>query len=116
MTSTNHVLLTGRIAKPPRRSFRPDGSWVVQFPLELDDSCDPENPKTRSLIEVVAFGKLAEVGPGDLEPGQHLQVEGRLRQRQWRTPEGKHRTRTEVIATGLQPLDRRNTGERGKEA
>ena len=115
MTSTNHVLLTGRIAKPPRRSFRPDGSWVVQFPLELDDSGDPEKPKTRSLIEVVAFGKLAEVGPGHLVPGTHLQVEGRLRQRQWRTPEGKHRTCTEVIATDLQTLDRRDTGERGKE-
>jgi single-strand DNA-binding protein len=114
VTSTNHVLLTGTIAKPPRRSFRPDGSWAVQFPLELDDSGDPENPKTRSLIEIVAFGKLAEVGPGPLEAGQHLQVEGRLRQRQWRTAEGKHRTCTEVIATDLQTLDRRNSGERGK--
>jgi single-strand DNA-binding protein len=115
VTSTNHVLLTGRIAKPPRRSFRPDGSWVVQFPLELDDSGDPENPKTRSLIEVVAFGKLAEAGSSPLLAGQYLQVEGRLRQRQWRTPEGRQRMRTEVIATDLQSLDRRNSGERGKE-
>jgi single-strand DNA-binding protein len=115
VTSTNHVLLTGRIAKPPRRSFRPDGSWVVQFPLELDDSDDPEKPKTRSLIEVVAFGKLAEAGSAHLLAGQDVQVEGRLRQRQWRTPEGRQRTRTEVIATDLQSLDRRNSGERGKE-
>jgi single-strand DNA-binding protein len=115
VTSTNHVLLTGKIAKSPRRSFRPDGSWVVQFPLELDDSGDPENPKTRSLIEVVAFGKLAEAGSTHLLTGQHLQVEGRLRQRQWRTPEGRQRMRTEVIATDLQSLDRRNSGERGKE-
>lgn len=88
---------------------------MIQFPLELDDSGDPENPKTRSVIEVVAFGKPAEAGSGQLVPGQHLQVEGRLRQRQWRTPEGKHRTCTEVIATDLQSLDRRNSGERGKE-
>jgi single-stranded DNA-binding protein len=108
-------MLTGKIAKPPRRSFRPDGSWVVQFPLELDDPGDPENPKTRSLVEVVAFGKLAEAGPGHLVTGQYLQVEGRLNQRQWRTPEGRQRTCTEVIATDLQTLDRRNSGERGKE-
>ncbi len=115
MTSTNRVILTGRIAKPPRRSFRPDGSWVVQFPLELDDPGDPERAKARSVIEVVAFGELAEVRSGHLELGQYLQVEGRLRQRQWRTPEGKNRTCTEVIATGLQTLDGRNSGERGKE-
>jgi single-stranded DNA-binding protein len=87
---------------------------VIQFPLELDDSGDSKNPKTRSLIEIVAFGKLAEVGSSPLEAGQHLQVKGRLRQRQWRTAEGKHRTCTEVIATDLQTLDRRNSGERGK--
>ena len=85
---------------------------MVQFSLELDDPCDPVHPKARSLIDVVAFGKLAETGLGPLESGQHLQVEGRLRQRQWRTPEGKNRTCTEVIATDLQILDRRNSGER----
>ncbi len=89
---------------------------MVQFLLELDDAGDPEHPKARSLIDVVAFGKLAEPRPEPLETGQHLQVEGRLRQRRWRTPEGKNRTCTEVIATDLQTLDRRNSGERRKEA
>jgi single-stranded DNA-binding protein len=52
----------------------------------------------------VAIGKLAEVKL-DLQSGQHLLVIGQLHQRSWKTPEGKNRTRTEVIAMDLRAID-----------
>jgi len=122
MNSCNRVILTGKIATPPRRSYRPDGSPVVQFPLELNDSRDPADQALhrhgtgpfpergdrghagRSLINIVAFGKLAEFKFDLLQSGQRLRVEGQLKQRRWQTPEGKSRTRTEVIATDLQTV------------
>jgi single-stranded DNA-binding protein len=52
----------------------------------------------------VAIGKLAEFKL-DLQRGEHLLVIGRLNQRSWRTPEGKNRTRTEVIATDLRTIE-----------
>lgn len=115
MIPTNRVILTGRIAKPPRQSFRPDGACVIQFPFELDDSDEPSARKGLNLIDVVAFGKLAEAESGRLQSGQHLRVEGRLKQRRWQTPEGRNRTCTEVIATDLRSLDNMNRGERGEE-
>jgi single-stranded DNA-binding protein len=57
------------------------------------------------LIQVVAFGKLAEFKSDFFQTGQHLLVVGQLNQRQWQTPEGRHRTLTEVIATGLRRLE-----------
>jgi len=126
MNSCNRVILTGRVATPPRRSYRPDGSPVVQFPLELNDSKDPagqplhphgtgQSPERggrghagRSLINIVAFGKLAEFKFDLLQSGQRLRVEGQLKQRRWQTPEGKNQTRTEVIATDLQTVDEVN--------
>ena len=112
MTSVNRVVLTGRIAKPVKRLYRPDGSPVIQFPLEVDDLEDSPASSLRdarrpgrSLIEIVAIGKSAETDLERLPVGQRLQIEGRLHQRSWRTPEGKNRTRVEVIATDLRIIE-----------
>jgi single-stranded DNA-binding protein len=56
----------------------------------------------------VAFGELAEFKLDLLQSGQPLLVVGRLNQRHWQTPEGKKRTRTEVIATDLRRLEELN--------
>jgi single-strand DNA-binding protein len=117
MTSYNRVILTGKVATLPRRHYRPDGSPVIQFPLELDDPKDLSGQALhrdgtgqggRSLIDVVAFGELAEFKLDLLQSGQSLLVVGRLNQRHWQTPEGKKRTRTEVIATDLRRLEELN--------
>jgi single-strand DNA-binding protein len=133
MTSCNRVILTGRVATPPRRSYRPDGIPVKQFPLELNETKDPsgqEKPQgdkrlglngtgSGNLINIVAFGKLAEFKCDLLQNGQYLRIEGELKQRHWQTPEGKNRTRTEVIATDLRTLEEANRTmdlhERGEE-
>jgi single-strand DNA-binding protein len=122
MTSYNQVILTGKVAISPRRHYRPDGSPVVQFPLELDEVKElpgQEQPQvdrravlnrtgSGSLIDIVAFGELAEFKFDLLQSGQHLLVVGRLNQRHWQTPEGKKRTHTEVIATDLQRVEELN--------
>jgi single-strand DNA-binding protein len=123
MISYNRVILTGRVANSPRRQYRPDGSPVVQFMLELNHSGTPSGQPPHhngtgqtlhrhgagqvggGLINVVAFGKLAEFKPNIFQTGQHLLVVGRLNQRRWQTPEGRHRTLTEVIATGFRRLE-----------
>ena len=105
MTSYNRVILTGKVVTPPRLQYRPDGSPVIQFPLELNDSEDQSSPIRRSLINIVAIGKLAKFKFELLQSGQHLLVKGRLNQRRWQTPEGRERTRIEVIATDLQALE-----------
>ncbi len=127
MLAFNRVILTGRVATPPRRSYRPDGSPVIQFPLELDETKErngqtpshgnrgsapnrkstapaPKHMASGDLIQIVAVGEIAEVKL-DLQSGQHLLVIGQLHQRSWKTPEGKNRTRTEVIAMDLRTID-----------
>ncbi len=105
MVSYNHVVLTGRVAKPPLRHFRPDGSLVVQFPLELNHLEDPSEEEKRSRIDIIAIGKLAESEPSLFQCGQHLLVEGRLQQRRWKTPEGRNLNRVDVIATDFQKVE-----------
>ena len=109
MTSSNRVILTGRVARPPERRYRPDGSPVIQFPLELNGRTDRTTPSGPGQIHVVAFGELAGVDLELFPKGQGLVVEGQLNQRNWRTPEGRHRTLTEVIATDIRRIEKTNS-------
>jgi len=123
MTSLNRVILTGKVVTPPRRHYRPDGSPVIQFPLELNDSENltgqaPHRAGTgqggRNRINIVAVGKLAEFRLDLLQSGQHLMVIGKLNQRHWQTPEGKNRILTEVIATDLRTIEEKNPTQTSK--
>jgi len=120
MTFLNRVILTGKVVTPPRRHYRPDGSVVIQFPLELNDSEDPTGQPLnhtasrkggRKRIDIVAFGELAEFQHDLLQSGQHLMVIGSLNQRRWQTPEGRNRTCTEVIATSLQTIEEKSRSQ-----
>ncbi|MGA2516567.1 MAG: single-stranded DNA-binding protein [Thermodesulfobacteriota bacterium] len=108
MTSLNRVVLTGKVVTPPRRHYRPDGSPVIQFPLELNDSDDRTGQEVRNRITIVAIGELAEFNLDLLQSGQPLMVIGKLNLRSWQTPEGKNRTRTEVIASALRRIGEKN--------
>jgi len=123
MTSLNRVILTGKVVTSPRRHYRPDGSPVIQFPLELHDSEDitvqtlrrnGTGRGSRNRIDIVAVGKLAEFNLDLLQSGQHLMVIGKLNQRSWQTPEGKNRIRTEVIATDLRAIEEKNQTQKSK--
>jgi len=114
MTSLNRVILTGKVMTPPRRHYRPDGSPVIQFPLELNDSGESKGQGGRNQINIVAFGKLAEFKLDLLQSGQRLMVIGKLNQRRWQTPEGKNRTQTEVIATDLRTIEEKNQIQKQK--
>jgi len=123
MTSLNRVVLTGKVVTQPQRHYRPDGSPVIQFPLELNDSEVQTGQALnrvgtgqggRNRITIVAFGKLAEFKLDHLQSGQHLMVIGRLNQRSWQTPEGRNRTLTEVIATDLRTIEEKNPTQKLK--
>ena len=113
MTSCNRVVLTGKVVGLSQFQYRPDGSPVIQFSLELNGSEDKtDHPshrqnargKGRSLIPIVAFGKLAEDKLDLLQGGQALLVVGKLNQRSWQTPEGRRRNCIEVLATDLRSV------------
>ena len=105
MVCKNHVILTGRVSKPPLRHYRPDGSPVVQFQLEFNHQRDASREESKGRVDIVAIGKLAELDPAFFQCGQSLLVEGRLHQRRWQTPEGRDLSRLEVIATDFRKME-----------
>ena len=129
MTVYNKVIITGKVTALFQRTYRPDGSPVIQFSMELDVADPtlrevkglpgpeqvrdhrrhfPNRTGSGGLIDVVAFGEWAESKLDLLSSGQHLLVVGRLNLRHWQTSEGKKRTRTEIIATDLRSAEETN--------
>lgn len=113
----NQVFLTGKVAKPPQFHHQLNGTPVLQFLLELDDSkrplgtAPPRGPQSRSsnrswpslsLVQIVAMGDLAQ-SRSLIQRGQRLLVKGRLQERRWKMSDGRQRTRLEVIASELIP-------------
>ncbi|MBM4347093.1 MAG: single-stranded DNA-binding protein [Deltaproteobacteria bacterium] len=122
-TDLNLVVLAGKVANQPQFHYQPDGTPVLQFPLELNDSgvASGKTPlesgrghalkrtgSRPSLINIVALGQLAQCR-STLQSGQRLIVKGQLNQRRWQTVEGRSRTRTEVIASELQSVEENKT-------
>jgi single-stranded DNA-binding protein len=99
---------TGQTRSDDKKSPGLNGAVSGSAPNRKRTGPAPKQPASGDLIQIVAVGKLAE-GKLDLQSGQHLLVIGQLHQRSWKTPEGKNRTRTEVIAMDLRTIDELRT-------
>lgn len=123
MSFLNRVIITGRVLKTPQLHYRPDGSAVIHFLLELSDSISrpPKDlPKKKglenqkSIFHIMAMEALAEQKMDLLKTGQFLLVVGRLSQRNWKTQEGRVQSRTEIIATDLRAIDENKINPYGR--
>jgi single-strand DNA-binding protein len=59
-------------------------------------------------INVIAWGKLAEIAGEYVTKGRRVYVEGRLHTSTWQDENGEKRSRTEVVAGEILLLDRRH--------
>lgn len=102
----NKVFILGRLTRDPEQRTMPNGRSVSGFSIATNRIW--LNPETREKQEqtqfhnIVAFGRLAEICNQYLTKGQLILIEGRLQTRSWQDQEGNKRSRTEVIAEGMQ--------------
>ncbi len=109
MANLNKVMLIGNLTRNPELRYTPAGLGIVSFgiavntPIGRDDS---GNRKTETLfVDVVAFGKQAEVIAEYLKKGSLIYLEGRLRYRTWEDPSGNRRSKHEVVLNNFQFLN-----------
>ena len=109
----NKVFLAGNLTKDPEMRYMPSGTPVTTFRLavnrrfrnkngeEVDEAC---------FIDVVVYGKTAEVCNEYLSKGRNVLVEGRLRFETWETDAGR-RSRHVVVADSVKFLGGREEKE-----
>ena len=111
MASVNKVILVGNLGADPETRYMPNGDAVANIRLATTESWKDKNSgEKKELTEwhrVVFYRKLAEIAGQYLKKGSQVYVEGRLRTRKWQGQDGQDRYTTEIEASEMQMLGRR---------
>jgi single-strand DNA-binding protein len=107
MTEHNKVILIGNLTRDPELRYTPGGVAVCEFPIAVHHRyrINDEFKEEVCYIDVVSFGRTGEVSKQHLHKGSRVLVDGRLTQRRWETPEGRKRSKHEVVAHTVQFMD-----------
>lgn len=107
MANYNRVILLGHLTRDPEVRHTQSGTAVAKLGIAV-------NRKTKDggsvcFVDLVAFGKTAELIGEHLHKGDPMFVEGRLEYSSWEAPDGSKRSRLEVVVETFQFL---NSGDK----
>lgn len=111
----NKAILVGRLGGDPSVRYMPNGGQVTSFSVATDekwkDKQTGEWVTKTEWINIVAFGKLAEICGQYLVKGKLVYVEGKIQTQQWTDKEGGKHSKTQIVADTMKMLDSKG-GER----
>jgi single-strand DNA-binding protein len=109
MPSLNKIQLIGNLGKDPELRFTPSGSPVTTFSVACNRKYtqDGQSKEETEWFSIVAWNKQAESCNQYLVKGSMVYVEGRLHTRTWDGQDGQKHYRTEVIASQVIFLDKK---------
>lgn len=114
MASVNKVILVGNLGADPETRFTPNGDQVTNIRLATTDrwkdKASGEQRESTEWHRVVFYRRLAEIAGQYLKKGSQVYLEGRLRTRKWTGQDGQEKYTTEIEATEMQMLGRREGG------
>lgn len=101
MASLNRIIIVGKTLNDPDSRFTVDGKSVSKFNLPVNNGFN-QAPGT---VEVVCFGKLADICGQNVKKGSNVIVEGRIQVRSFNDSTGTRKWATEIVATDVQFAD-----------
>ncbi|RPH51005.1 MAG: single-stranded DNA-binding protein [Desulfobacteraceae bacterium] len=120
MSGLNKAMIIGRLGKDPEIRYTTGGMAIANFSIATSEEWkDKESNEKKERTEwhrIVAFGKLGEICGEYLSKGKQIYVEGRIQTRSWDDKEGNRKYTTEIVATDVQFLDRKDSGDSSKKA
>jgi len=108
---TNSVQLIGHLGADPKSQKLDNGNLRVSFSMATNDFYRDKNGEKVEETEwhnIVAFGKTAEIAEKYLKKGNEVIIRGKLTTRSWDDKEGKKQYMTQIIASQLHLLDKKN--------
>ena len=117
MSGFNRVVIMGRLTRDPRVRQIPSGVSVADLGLAVNEYYKDKNgeyAERACFVDVVAWGKTAELCGERLKKGAPVLLEGRLQLDQWETSDGQKRSKHKVTADRVQFLDGNKNGGNGQ--
>ena len=117
MANLNKVMLIGNLTRDPEIKYTPKGSAVADIGLAINRNYTLDNGEKReetTFVDVVLWGRLAEIAGEYLKKGRPVYIEGRLQLDSWDDKQtGQKRTKMRVVGETLQLLGSRGDGGGG---
>lgn len=110
--SVNKVILIGNLGRDPEMRHTQGGRAVANFTLATNERWRDRDGNAQERTEwhrIVAWDRLAEICTEYLAKGRQAYIEGRLQTREWEDRDGNKRYTTEIVATNMQMLGRRES-------
>lgn len=117
MANLNKVMLIGNLTRDPEVKYTPKGNAVADIGLAINRNYTLDNGEKReetTFVDVVLWGRLAEIAGEYLKKGRPVFIEGRLQLDTWDDKQsGQKRSKMRVVGEGLQLLGSRPDSEGG---
>ena len=95
----NKIMLLGRLVRDPEVRYTTTGKVVCQFTLAVDRPfTNQDGQREADFINIVVWGKTAELCGNSLMKGHRVLVDGRLQIRSYDGKDGNKHYVTEVVA------------------
>ena len=107
MASLNYVILVGNLTRDPQVRNTPGGAVVADIGMAVNEKYKNKAGEMQEIVtyvDVVAWGRQAEVCQQYLHKGSPVLIEGRLQLDQWESKEGEKRSKLRVRADRIQFL------------
>ena len=105
MASLNKVQIIGNVGTEPEMRFTANGNPVTNFSVAVNEKYG-ETEHTE-WFKIVTWQKLAETCNQFLVKGKQVYIEGKLQTRKWDSEDGQTHYKTEVIASRVLFLGKR---------
>lgn len=109
MASLNRVFLIGNLTRDPEIRHTPKGTAVGDLAMAINMSyrtAEGAEKEEVCYVDIVVWGRQAEICKDYLSKGSPIFVEGRLQLDQWESNQGEKRSRLRVRAERIQFLGR----------
>lgn len=106
----NKAMVIGNVTRDPEVRTTPQGAQVTSFSVATNQVWTDSSGQRQERAEfhnVVAWRRLAEICAQYLRKGSKVYIEGRLQTHDWEGQDGVKRYRTEIVAEGMEMLDRK---------
>lgn len=108
----------GRLGHDPEVRATAKGETVTNLSIAVNESWSDktsgEKKELTTWVNVVAFGRLAEVMRDYLSKGSMIYVSGKLTVRKWQDKNGDTKYATEIVAREMQMLGWRSDGAQAR--
>jgi single-strand DNA-binding protein len=117
MANLNKVMVIGNLTRDPEIKYTPKGSAIADIALAINRNYTTDSGEKReetTYVDIVLYGRLAEIAGEYLKKGRPVYIEGRLKLDTWDDKQtGQKRSKMRVVGEGLQLLGGRDGGRDG---